>query len=247
MKVVSNIIRGMCITLVLVISYPQNVCITSAKTVDKSKSNMTVVERKINKDLSYFKENISFPVVKGESKSKNIQQINQVLYKDILLKAMSNENAAKEMFDINNKIKPTFPYEVVSKFETTKDDENILSFYNDFYEYLGGAHGNTVRTSYSINKKKQSILTLNELFSENYNYEDVINKVIAQKLDENPNNYFYNSSNYKGIDNNAGFYIKDNVLVIYYELYEIAPYVAGIPEFEIPIELFGSNYIYKDV
>ena len=32
--------------------------------------------------------------------------------------------------------------------------------------------------------------------------------------------------------------------MIYYQLYDIAPYVFGIPEFKIPLKLFNENYVY---
>lgn len=244
MRSITKLLKGLCIISVLLISYPQNVCITTAKTVDNLSETISVVERKVNKSSPYYRESISFPVIKGGKNKIKIRKINDLLYNDILLNALKDEKIAKKEFGDENKVKPTFAYEVNSKFSVAKNDDKILSLYNDFYEYLGGAHGNTIRTSYTIDKNNENLITLKDLFVPQYNYSELINKEIAKKLDENPENYFYNGSNYKGIDKSVGFYIKDNTLIIYYPLYEIAPYVAGIPEFEIPLDLFGKNYIY---
>ena len=46
---------------------------------------------------------------------------------------------------------------------------------------------------------------------------------------------------FMGIDKQQSFYIKDGHLVVYFGLYEIAPYVAGIQEFKLPLDSFGSN------
>ena len=39
-----------------------------------------------------------------------------------------------------------------------------------------------------------------------------------------------------GIKDNQKFYLEDKRIVIYFDLYDIAPYAAGIPEFPIPID-----------
>ena len=39
-----------------------------------------------------------------------------------------------------------------------------------------------------------------------------------------------------GIKDNQKFYLDDSKIVIYFDLYEIAPYAAGIPEFPIIVE-----------
>ena len=48
----------------------------------------------------------------------------------------------------------------------------------------------------------------------------------------------------KGINEKQRYFIRGDDLVIYYELYDIAPYVAGIPEFNISLEKFNSSYKY---
>ena len=43
------------------------------------------------------------------------------------------------------------------------------------------------------------------------------------------------------IKDNQKFYIQDKSIVIFFDLYEIAPYAAGIPEFPIDIEKIKDN------
>lgn len=40
---------------------------------------------------------------------------------------------------------------------------------------------------------------------------------------------------FEGIRPDQDYYIVDNVLVIYFQLYEISPYAAGFPYFPIPL------------
>ena len=51
------------------------------------------------------------------------------------------------------------------------------------------------------------------------------------------------------INDTQKFYLQDDSLVIYFDLYEIAPYVAGIPEFAINKDVINNllNEEYKQI
>ena len=58
--------------------------------------------------------------------------------------------------------------------------------------------------------------------------------------------YLNDESGFKSTANQQSYYyIKENKLVIYFSLYEIAPYASGIPEFEIPLSLFGEDIKFE--
>ena len=46
---------------------------------------------------------------------------------------------------------------------------------------------------------------------------------------------------YRSIGDNVQYYLTKDNIVIFYQLYELAPYSAGIPEFKIPYSVFGGN------
>ena len=52
---------------------------------------------------------------------------------------------------------------------------------------------------------------------------------------------------FKGISENQGFYISSGNIVIYFQVYEIAPYVTGIPEFYIPVEKFDQKSLKYEI
>ena len=80
--------------------------------------------------------------------------------------------------------------------------------------------------------------------------EDEIKKQIIQLNKEQnlPKNstqlYAFNE-----IKDNQKFYIVDDTIVIFFDLYDIAPYVAGIPEFPINKEIISNllNNQYKEI
>ncbi len=141
---------------------------------------------------------------------------------------------------------PFNAYQVVSVFETNYNCPPLLSIYEDVYEYTGGAHGNTVKYSdtWEINIGKR--LLLSNLFKRGYDYRRVILKEIekqAIKLEQSGQIPFFDD--YKlGIKkyfDEKNYYLTTNGLAIYYPLYTIAPYVAGIIVFIIPYYIFGKN------
>ena len=54
---------------------------------------------------------------------------------------------------------------------------------------------------------------------------------------------------FHGIKENQKFYLQDGKIVIFFDLYDIAPYVAGIPEFPINKEIISNllNNQYKEI
>jgi len=119
-----------------------------------------------------------------------------------------------------------------------------LSFYVDFYQYTGGAHGMTFRTAYTFDLSRGRITNLSELFACRYDFKEAIVKEINRQLKEilktEPQKFFI--SEIKDLFG-TGFYLENDNLVIYYGLYEIAPYVEGIVEFSVPFELFGDKLL----
>ena len=241
MPIIASITSIIIIGSMLYTAYPQEMCISG---ITQRQNKFTLGEKSMSKSLDYFKEDIKMPQILDGKDEKNINLINNVIKSDILPKAEEAEKTSKEYFGMEGQEKPRFPFEVYSRYTIGDDNNELISLYNDYYEYLGGAHGMTTRTSYTIDKEKEKLLTLKELFVQGYSYSDIINKSIKEEIEKHPNDYFNSGSEFKGIVENQNFYIEGDKLVIYYQLYDIAPYVFGIPEFKIPLKLFGQNYVY---
>lgn len=241
MTIITNIAGLIIIGSMLYTAYPQQLCISCEM---QSLNKIKPVEKSIIKNLDYLKEDIKIPQLVGGNDEKKINLINDVINNNILPTIEEAEKISKEYFEGQGQEKPTFPFEIHSRYAVSLDNKVLLSLYNDYYEYLGGAHGITTRTSYTIDKEKESLITLKDLFVEGYQYSDIINKKIKEDISKNPDNYFYSGNEFKGISEIQSFYIEGDNLVIYYQLYDIAPYVFGIPEFKIPLKLFGQNYVY---
>lgn len=130
---------------------------------------------------------------------------------------------------------PMNPYEAIVEFKQTYAQACVLSLYFDQYEYTGGAHGNTVRTSQTWNLQRCGRIRLEELFGCGLDYKDYIFSQVKSQIEKNPDIYF---DNYGTLlietFNPESFYCTPQGIVVYYQQYDIAPYSSGIREFLIP-------------
>ncbi|MCU9816641.1 DUF3298 and DUF4163 domain-containing protein [Paraclostridium sp. AKS73] len=134
------------------------------------------------------------------------------------------------------------PYIYNVDFDVKKNSDSMLSIVVTIYQYSGGAHGYYENGSYNIFIENGQNLNLKDLFKENSDYKNVINGLIRDEIKENKQEY-----SFKSISENQKFYIQDDNLVIYFDLYEIAPFAGGIPEFRISADkinhILNEKYI----
>ena len=136
--------------------------------------------------------------------------------------------------DIANNF-PVRVFDAMMGYTVTYSAACILSLYFDTYEYTGGAHGNTVRSSQTWDLQRCKRIPLSRLFGCGIDYEAIILAFVEKEIKKNPDLYF---ENYKELIrstfNKKSFYCTPDDIVIYYQQYDIAPYSSGIREFAIP-------------
>lgn len=133
---------------------------------------------------------------------------------------------------------PVRAYEAVTDYTVTYNQNCIISLYFDKYEYTGGAHGNTIRSSDTWNLQKGNEVTLSELFTINH-YQKYIIQQIKEKIKadiQKGNNYYFEDYEKLVQDNFniQNFYLSKEGIVLYFQQYDIAPYSSGILTFTIP-------------
>lgn len=148
-------------------------------------------------------------------------------------RAEMEKEAAQYQFELNL-------FALASDYKVTYNNHGLLSFYIDQYEYTGGAHGMTYRRPYNIDLKDGSDIKLADVFKSDSNYKAVIDKAIQAEIAKNPENYFEPEMGFQGIGDDQPFTLQPGGITIYFQLYDIAPYAFGIPEFDIPLTQFGD-------
>lgn len=166
------------------------------------------------------KVNVYFPVIVQLSNEDAQIKINQAI-----ARVFNKLLVERGFFDTNL-------VEMQAYYEIKTNERNILSLSLIVYAFTGGAHGMTTIKSLTFDVTTGRQYTLKELFKPNSDYVKRLSDIIAVKLKE------WNTpllDGFKTIMPNQDFYIADHSLVIYFQLYEISPYVAGFPYVPIPI------------
>ena len=222
--------------LVILNSYPQAMLKKCVGIQYTDKAN--VVDKVYKSKNEYLDVNVIIPQIENLTNENQQKNVNDKIIK--WTEAWIND--VKEVADdyFKNAPAPLMPYQLYARYKVTNNSD-IISFYIDYYQFSGGAHGITNRIAYNVEKSTGNEIQLKDIFKDNYNYKDVINKEINRQISKDPDRYFTGKDGFNGIADNQNFYIKNNTVVIYFGLYEIAPYASGISEFIISNNLFEGN------
>lgn len=213
---------------------PFNIFKNKIKMMQTSNIIANVDTQTITKNNKYMNSIINIPIIMVNNKeiSKNI---NEEITNNIMKFFNEAQKQAKEYNDNLPEIENKFVANV--DFDIKKNSNNILSILTKYYKYAGGAHGYYENITYNIDMRTGEFLILENLFKENIDYKTVINEEIRMQIEELIKSDKQNKGIYefKSIGDKQKFYIQDDNLVVYFDLYEIAPYAAGIPEFIINV------------
>jgi hypothetical protein len=198
-----------------------------------SKSSKSIVNNeRIDKTDKYINSVLNIPNIVNEN--KNVEKtINDKIKGDVNLFFEENYKEAKDNF-VNNNLDGV-KFEANTDFEVEKNTDSILSLKMRYYNYSGGAHGFYDDIAYNIDIRSGKFLELSDLFLEQSNYKDIINNEIKSQIKslESMNKEIVGIYQFNTIKENQKYYFNGNNIVLYFDLYDIAPYAAGIPEFTI--------------
>ena len=179
--------------------------------IPKNKAVEEIINNKISKRVNEFEENITN------------------------LSIRDNEANIKAGLEVK-------PYVININNNVTYNKDNILSLTLHLYSFTGGAHGSTTDESFNFDTNTGNSGVIEDFFGNNKNYNKIILDNVKSTISKNPELYFKEAVDKLNIiPYNQKFFLTDKDLVIYFDEYEIAPYVAGIPKFYIPISKFPKG------
>jgi len=202
-----------------------------------------VTEESIKSETDLIKIDLSIPVLENTGDWLYTDVLNTQLRLQHLKQALTISQMAKEdklALEEMNSARPFFQYSAFSRHEVKYNKDGILSLVQTFYTYTGGAHGMTLLDAVNLDLVNQKELTLADILPELERQKAVILAEINRQIAIDPSQYFMD---YLPVDylNEDNFYLTEEGLVIFYQLYEIAPYASGIQEFVIPWNLLESE------
>jgi Protein of unknown function (DUF3298). len=148
---------------------------------------------------------------------------------------------AKEQYEysIRNRL-PIQRFEAVEEVRVTYNQNCTLSLYKDRYEYMGGAHGNTERSSDTWNLRGGGRYDVMNFFPKmRGSREFILSNIILQTEDRiEKGEYFFDNyeENIRQHFDSRSFFLAPEGIVFYFQQYDIAPYASGIITFTIPFE-----------
>lgn len=122
--------------------------------------------------------------------------------------------------------------EMQGYFEIKTNEKSILSLSLFNYAYTGGAHGLTLQKSLTFHTGTGKRYSLAELFKPGSPYVKRLSDLIKAQIKERQIAIL---GDFESIAPNQSYYVADRALVIYFDLYELAPYAFGFPYFPISV------------
>ncbi len=180
---------------------------------------------------------LEVPVLSGLPDRSLQERINQ----DFEKKALDFQNESLEPLAEyreemeENGLDPN-PFVVHTTFTVPFNQRGLLSINTTYYSYQGGAHGYTSMETLNLDINTGKILRLEDFFEPGEDYQRIILEEIHRQIEASPENFFEDArETLSTIPQDQPFYIGDGYIVVYFDLYYLAPYAYGMPEFKIPV------------
>ncbi len=195
----------------------------------------------ISRDDPTLKTNLQIPVLEGLNEEAIQDRINRKIEEDIFTFRDELAKSSERCLEIADKIEWDQEQCIGETiFELHYLSGKIISFSIIYYSYTLGAHGYTEQKSYNFDLKTGLEITVQDLFDGYDHYEEVINQEIKHQIAMEKEIYFNEGKDFQSIRNNQPFYIQYDGIVVYFGLYELAPYAEGIRCFKIPFSIFSG-------
>ena len=230
----------------------------SVTVVMKSEDN---VELTTDDGTVFYTITCSYPIVSIAGNEAAAEKINEnILSRVESFNTATNESVkyAKEDFEywLSDGIQPPMPYSSDLSFTVTRADNHVISFTENGYEYMGGAHGMPYATGINYDTKTGEMISFAELSDDpDAFHTDTLayNQTLAQT--EYYSDQLFNTDNITDgtleavLYADGGWYLSTSGLVFMSPPYALAPYSSGTLEFTIPYnELanmgFKEQYTY---
>jgi hypothetical protein len=194
----------------------------------------TVVEKKIEETGPYFQIKAKYPffgqkIIDGKVENFVKEQI-----------AEFKKNA-----DLNKDYPPAVnseaKYDFIGNYNFSRSAKT-LGVKLEIYQYTGGAHGNTIYTTFNYDLADNKMIGLADIFIAQSNYLNIISKLAIADLknildqDGFADNEWLAAGAGPKAENFSAFMIVPAGLEIYFSPYQVAPYAAGAQTIAIPGE-----------
>ncbi len=145
---------------------------------------------------------------------------------------------------------PFFETQFTSEFHTAYITGTFFSLYEDEYEYLGGANGQTLRTAQTWLLPKGRRIRLGDFFKRRIRWRNLIfetiSNTIREQMKEEEAAYFENwELLIRRYFNQNNYYLTEEGFCVYYQETTIAPHSSGVVVFNVPYYIFSGGMVFE--
>ncbi|QDP41919.1 DUF3298 and DUF4163 domain-containing protein [Radiobacillus deserti] len=183
----------------------------------------------------YLPVNIKTEVITG-GPSKNVFYPQVTGMKNESFQSYMNQqivDLTQALIDLQYGNMPSTVEEVIGEYEVKNNQRQVLSLSHSNYTYhRQAAHGMTYIKSLTFDLKEEGLCSLKGLFKPGSDYVQRLSTIIKAQIEERDIQLL---EPFTEINPNQDYYIADKAIVIYFQLYDITPYVFGFPMFPISV------------
>lgn len=189
----------------------------------------------------------SYPVIENEKNDTLIKKINEIYKKDAeafyesVKTEYLSEAQARHSYLKSEEAKEYAGYERYPlmafslDYSVTLDRNNLLSITQTYYYDFGGAHPTTSKVSRTFDLKERKELKLEDILNGSEREIEMaafraFDNYLKEELGEDPEYAAMVKSEMKKEFDNICYYLDDDSLVIYYQVYQVGPYAMGYPK-----------------
>lgn len=222
---------------------------TSDNTKEGLKENAQIFDGEEGTSLKteddFFIVNMTFPAFDNLNISKSIKDYISTTVADFKAENNFNDLSPEEKDRLKQMGRKYTISSTYKTYKTSKISSVIFSIATD----TGGAHGNLIIKTLNFDTTGH-LIEIGSLFKPESNYLTRLSDLSRPKLKENLKDAigeWYLDGTTPSTDNFASFYLKDDsTLVIIFQPYQVAPWVAGTPEVSFSITNELSDIINEE-
>lgn len=221
--------RKLAAATVVVLLLLQTVLVGCAANEPPVSTSFVVEDNQEKTSSDHLELNLNIPVLSGFDAAETI---NELISKNIAAARKEVEDAARFLGEDGSSIKAGL---TVGYLYSKSGD--VVSLWLMYANYTGGAHGLYWIEPYTFNTSTNEIYRFGDLFQEGSASGALVTERVLDKIRQNPDLYFTSAEEtVKKYNNDFSFFINGNQVVVFFSLYELAPYAGGIQFFAFTAE-----------
>ncbi|NLO90327.1 MAG: DUF4163 domain-containing protein [Clostridia bacterium] len=214
------------------------------------KNGIKIYTKAIKYKDEYVDVNIKIPVIEGMKNPEVMDRLNQAFEKEAMDFKKETEKITREVIEESKEQGwPLRTGSVYIEYEARINDNKTMSISVTYYQYTGGAHGNSYKKTVNLDLVNEKELLLNEFFADSDAFKKVLTDELLKQMTNDKDDLFAEAlEDFKASDD-LKFYLTDEAIVFYFNPYEIAPYAKGIVEYKVPYDalkdILNKNYAQR--